>query len=192
MGIRPRFYILVGIDDAKVKDPRRVKVNRKHIEEILNFRELTRDEVWRDSEGYFDDYHEWELKVPGATLDLSDKLYNPERSNEYAVGNVVGYVVHKGEYDDDILRAMAATDEMYMESGWVRIPTLDPSEHPLYFRAGGYTDEDVANNMFVPSVFENMASISRIQWARAQHYLRLVGWDIPKTDLRYLLVWDWS
>lgn len=192
MGIRPQFYILVGIDDAKPKDPRRIKVDKKYVEDILNFRELTEEEAFRNDDGWDDYYQVKELKVTGMTMNMNDIVYNPRASSEYRVGNVVGLIIDHSEYDSDIMRAFAAIDDKYIDRGWQRIPTIDPKEHPLAYRHYGYTEEDVANNMFVPSVFENMPGISRVQWARAQHYLKLVGWDIPKSDLRYLLVWDWS
>lgn len=191
MGIRPSFYILVGIDDAKKDDSRRVAVDEEYLEDILYFRELTRDECWREDD-LWDDYHEWELKIPGATLDLRNKLYNPTLSSEFHAGNIIGYVVHRGDYDDDILRAFATLDDKYLSTGWERIPELDPAERPWLVRRGGYSDHDIACHRFVDTVFESMVSVSRIQWKRAMHYLKLVGWDIPETDLRYLLIWDWS
>jgi hypothetical protein len=90
------------------------------------------------------------------------------------------------------VRALAAIDEKYLTPGYERIPTLDPEKHSLRYRRYGYTQEDIDRNMFVPGVFESMPQMSRMYWEQAKHYLRIVGWDIPEKDLRYILVWNWS
>lgn len=190
MGIRPTFYILVGIDDvAENEDGRYKGVDPEWLEEILNYRELTEEECWRSEDGFFDDYHQAKLGVPGETLQLYDKVYNPTNTSEYHLGNVIGYVVNKGPHDDDIIRALCTIDEKYMQSGYERIPTLDPKDHQLMYRHYGYNEHDVKCNRFVNSVFENYPA--RDDWQRAMHYLKLIGWEVPEEELRYLLVWDW-
>ena len=191
MGIRPQFYVLIGIDDATPVDPRRVNLDPEYLEEILYFRELTPDECWKE-DNFFNDHHQGELGIPGCTNQLSDKIYNPTLTSEFALGNIIGYVVHQGPHDDNILRAMAAIDEKYLEDGWQRIPLLNPEEHQLRYRHAGYTPRDIECNRFVAGVFESVATISRMNWSRAQHYLKIVGWNIAETDLRYLLVWNWA
>lgn len=198
MGIRPKFHILVGIDDAKRPDPRYKRPDADWLEEILWTRELTESEMWagkggKDEDGvYWSDWQDAERGIPGRSRLLSDMLYNPTFTNEYVNPTVVGLVLHEGPADDDILRALATIDPKFEVTGYARIPTLTRAEHSMQAQHYGVTDEDIANNMFVPSVFENMPAISRIQWTRAQFYLSLVGWTIPRNDLRYLLTWTWS
>lgn len=191
MGIRPQFHILVGVDDARPDDERYIGVDAAYLEDVLNFRELKPGEYYTDGD-IWDDQRDTSNKVPGQSPWLRDRLYNPELSDEYTFGNIIGMVVHEGPYDDDILRAFAAIDEKYLERGWERIPTMNPGEHHLRYAHYGYNKRDVECNRFVPGVFESWPGVSRIYWARARHYLKLVGWDIPEEDLRYLLVWDWS
>lgn len=192
MGIRPTFYVLVGIDDVLPDDPRRIEVDPAYVEELLNYRDLKPEECWRE-DSWFDDYIDAvERKMPGTSNNLADKLYNAEGGSEWYLGNVVGYIVHRGPHDDSIIRALATIDEKYLSTGYERIPMLDPDEHQMMYRHYKYTEEDVRCNRFVSSVFESMPSISRMNWKRAQHYLRLIGWDVPEEDLRYLLVWNWS
>lgn len=187
MGVRPTFYVLVGIDDAHAGDERCTPVDRDFIEEIMYYRELREDELWTDGD-LFSDLRDAERKMPGFTRYLADKLFVTSEG----LPNIAGYVVYKGPHDDDIVRALAAIDEKYLEPGWARIPTLDKDEHRMMYRHYKYTDEDIACNRFVPGVFECMPAISRMNWQRAAHYLGLVGWNIPEDQLRYLLVWDWS
>jgi hypothetical protein len=59
-------------------------------------------------------------------------------------------------------------------------------------RAYRITDEDIICNRAVPSVFENMVELSRIEWKRAIFYLAQAGWHVTERDLHYILVWDWS
>ena len=191
MGIRPTFYILVGIDDAKPNDPRRFDIDSEYLEDILNFRTLKPDEFWRDNEdNFFNDYQQAEQGY--FSKYLSDLLYNAELIQDWYLGNVIGYIVKKGPHDDSIIRALATIDEKYLSTGYERIPQLEKDKHGMQYRHYRYTDEDIRCNRFVSGVFESMPSISRKNWKRAQHYLRLAGWNIPEEDLRYLLVWNWS
>jgi len=189
MGIRPSFYILVGIDDAIQNDPRLKPLSRKKLNEIIYERQLTKAECFSSSNGIINDYHEWELKIPGASISLAEKIYNPFLSDEYFVPNVTGYIIERS-HDDHFLRALATLDDRYFKRGYSLIPLLDASEH--YYLSEKYTQDDIDNNMLVASFFENMPSISRIQWGRAQHYLGLIGWTLSKRELRYMLVWDWQ
>ena len=91
-----------------------------------------------------------------------------------------------------IPRALSTFHSEFEEAGHWRIPTLDKDKHSMRYRHYGYTDEDIANNMFVSGVFESMPAMSRMHWDRAQHYLKLIGWTITKPELRYFLVWDWG
>ena len=198
MGIRPSFYIVVGIDDAKPDDPRHVRqLSDEEFQEIVYERDLTEAECYKSKDGWWDDYHQGQLykqanvRLPEQMMNLGDKLYNPGLSDEYSVGNVIGYLIFR-THDDPIFRAFAAIDpDTYLSTKRsIRIPLLDEVKHPI--RAREYTLEDIRCNRFVPGVFESMASLSRVRWKQAQHYLRLVGWEIPEEDLRYLLVWDWG
>ncbi len=55
MGIRPKLYVIVGIDDAIKDDPRYTPVDEDFLEDILNFRELEPEEYWKSEDGFFDD-----------------------------------------------------------------------------------------------------------------------------------------
>jgi hypothetical protein len=194
MGIRPKFYIVVGIDDAKEDDPRYERPDEEWLEEIINFRELTEEECWRDTDddGLFDDYRFAKRGDYGYSLQLYDILYNLHESSEYVVENIRGLITYKGRHDDHIIRALATLDEKFLQSGYEHIPLIDPEEHQLLYRHARYTEEDVKANRFVQSYFENMPPISRMHWKRAIHYLKLVGWTVKEEELRYMLVWDWS
>ena len=185
MGIRPQIQIVVGIDDAKPDDSRRKPPDSEWLGDVLNFRKLTKEQCWISRDGIFDDYRDTDRE-------LYRILYNPHFTDEYAVKNVQGLMVHEGPYDDNIVRALAAIDKKYLEAGYERIPTLDPKNHIMSFRRLEYTEEDVKANRFVQSYFENMPQISRMHWERARHYLKMVGLTVKDTELRYLLVWDWG
>lgn len=189
MGIRPSFKIVIGVDDAIENDPRRVlKVESEVIQEL--------PPTWytaQDENDTHDIDPDWRKAMYGQEWEYLDSvLYNVLQHGEYCTENVVGLIIHEGRDYEMIFRALAAIDEKYMDNGCTRIPTQDPNDHRLSFKVGGYKDEDVACNRFVPSVFENMSSMSRMWWKRARFYLLQAGWDIPENQLRYLLVWDWS
>lgn len=191
MGIRPKFYILVGVDDVVPNDPRLTPMARDEYSVLMWEREMTKEEMFCDEDVY-SDWERAEMKWPGYSKCLGDYLYNASGEDDYAISRVVGLVIHKGLHDDQIVRALACIDQKYLESGVERIPTLDPDKHQMIYRHYGYTEDDVKNNMFVQSYFENMPSIARENWSRAQHYLGMVGWKFRKNELRYLLVWEWS
>jgi hypothetical protein len=184
------MYIVVGFDDAKKDDSRYTPPNAEWLEEILYLRELTREECWRDDD-LFNDYRQAKNNEPGYSLCLSDMLYNPTNSNEFVDEGVIGLLLRR-THDDQFMRALSTFHSEFEEAGHWRIPTLDKDKHSMRYRHYGYTDEDIANNMFVSGVFESMPAMSRMHWDRAQHYLNLIGWTITKPELRYLLVWDWG
>jgi hypothetical protein len=192
MGIRPQFRIVVGIDDVIENDPRWVhKVDDVVIQEdppvyYPGSADVANDDWSDEAEEIRKDMYGCEFSV------LDEVLYNVLRPIEYRCKNVVGLVIHDGDYDSQIYRALAAIDEKFESAGVMRIPNEDPKAHRLAYRQYGYTDEDVRCNRYVYSVFENSPGISRMYWRRARFYLLQAGWDIPETELRYLLVWDWS
>lgn len=191
MGIRPSFTIIVGIDTAKSDDVRHKEIDPEWLEEILYYRELTGDELWTNED--FSDAHYADLKIPGYTRRLCQKIYNPELSDEYYPGNVIGYIIHKGPYDDGIIRALATFDPSFEQTGYKRIPvTYDIDKTSYRWRYYEYNDQDILCNRVVPEIFESMPKISRMEWQRAIHYLKLIGWEIPEEELRYILVWTWS
>ena len=184
MGIRPSIYILVGIDDAVENDSRRIPHDKELLDKLMNYSPMTEEEMYRDDDSLVNDYMEWKHKIPGVSRWLYDRVF--------VFDNVVGYVISRSEYDSQVLRALATFDSKYISTGVDRIPTLDVERHKGRYVYSGYTYEDVKCNRFVDGVFESSPSMSRIQWKRAQHYLKYLGWNIPETDLRYLLAWDWS
>jgi hypothetical protein len=186
MSVRPSTYILVGIDNATKEDPRNQKLPKKTLDYLLYDHLLTEEECWHDDS--FSDYHYACIKVPGFSLSLDDRIFNP-RLWEYPK-DVIGYITKYISHDDNMIRALATVDTRFEESGYFRIPTLDPVKHQGVYLHYGYTQEDVAHNLFVPSIFQSYPA--RDDWLRAQHYLGMVGWEIPLTDLRYLFVWSWS
>lgn len=192
MGIRPAFKFLVGVDDVVANDPRRSLVPSVVIEELQPIWYV--DDENMDLTDLLTDLYPENRKITyGQDWNvLDDILYNVKQPGEYVCGNIVGLVYEKSCYDDSIIRALATVDEKYMVAGFMRIPTLDPSQHQIHFKRNRYTDDDVACNRFVPSVFENSPEISRMLWSRAEFYLKQAGWNIKQAEMRYLLVWDWS
>jgi hypothetical protein len=189
MGIRPQFHVIVGIDNAKEDDPRYNPPDEGELEEMLYHRKLTEEECYKKVE--VDDFFIWN-DYRDTDRDLYNMLYNPTFTDEFMNEGVIGYIVVKGKYDDMIIRALASIDDKYMTTGYTRLPLLDPVDNRLRYSRYGYTDEDIAANRFVSGVFENIPQVSRINWERAKHYMKLVGWTVEDNDLRYILVWTWS
>lgn len=179
MGIRPQMFLIVGIDDATSNDPRRDKSFDNPDYEV------------KEPILFEDDIDSYWYKT-NKIYDISDILYNGYNDDEYVVGNVVGMILHKTEYDSDFIRAWATVNEEFRHKGYKVIPTLNPEEHPMLYKHYDYNEDDVKCNRFVDSIFENMPSISRKEWKRARHYLAQAGWNIPEEDLKYIIVWDWS
>jgi hypothetical protein len=181
MGIRPGVSILVGVDNIKKRDPR-------HIKHLSLDTVYALDTVYWKSEN--EDYDD-AIQEPYQGRHITDLIYNPCNTDEYHIPEVTGlFLSHV--YDEDIFRAFAVIYKRLQRKGVLRIPTYKKEDHQLLFKSYRYDDRDVECNRFVDGMFENIPSLARDNWARTRHYLLQLGWDIPETDLRYLLVWDWS
>jgi len=187
MGIRPRMSLIVGT----------YSVNSKHKKSTSKL-DIWEDEIpdsllWEDN----DDFHKlYDLNMrkwgtPEFQFScLGDIIYNPSGDDEYENKGVIGLIITKGEYDSTIFRAMAAIDSRYMVGGYSIVP--DENISSWMFKRIGYTDDDKRCHRIVNTVLESMPQLSRIDWKRAVHYLKLCGWDINEDELHYILVWDWS
>jgi hypothetical protein len=134
-----------------------------------------------------------QIGVPGFDfVTIRDILYNETGNNECACKDVVGMKLKDRHdiYDDDVMRALAAIDPIWLHAGYVILPNEEKSDWEKY--AYRLTDEDIACNRAVDSVFESMVELSRLEWKRAIFYLAQAGWIVTERDLHYILVWDWS
>lgn len=186
MGIRPQFYIMVGITNANPKD-RKLVATYDDLDDESKLVYYQSD--WDDDKRYHDQ------EIPGYEFStLGEIIYNPFADPEYTIGNVVGMLLsHKTKahnYDDDVLRALATVDEKFMHKGYLTIPGIRKDERRML--RDKITYEDIECNRVVPGVFESMIQISRLHWKRAVFYLAQVGWIVSEKDLYYILAWDWS
>jgi len=185
MGIRPSMYLIIGIADAIEKDPRFSYPNDVDI-----YSDLPVELLWHDGdEPYDEQMREWgtpEFQFRA----LDDVLYNWSGWGEFSCRGVVGLKLDR-QYDTDIYRALAAIDEKYMQDGYQLIPE-DDSMSEWALERYGFNEEDRKCHRIVPTVLESMPSLSRLNWKRTVHYMRLAGWNVGEEDLRYILVWHWS
>lgn len=186
MGIRPRFQVILGIDDVIGNDVRWVNRDieyEKEIEFLIDKELLCNDK--RKGEWLRNGF---DVKGPKYIYEI---LYNERLYGEYVVDNIVGFIHYDGKYDSQILRAFAAIDEKYLNSGYMILPS-NKNISEWRRRIDHITDEDIKSNRVISSVYENMSSMLRLDWARAQFYLKQAGWEIPQEQLKLMLVWTWS
>lgn len=194
MRVNPSFKIVIGIGNAIENDPRRFDSSdemRTHIQEdtfAKFFRDGKDDNGWDVSDAFRMSMKElpWDEDT---TLDAI--LYNVLQNGEYVCDSVVGMVREDCKYDSSVLRCLAAIDDKYMEDGFTEIPVENPEEHRFRMKIENVTEQDILCHRFVPSVIDNVQML-RLDWQRAEFYLKQAGWNIPQEDLRLLLVWDWG
>lgn len=193
MGIRINFYTVVGLFNLKPGDKRfkprlDIHPDEDYLEEVFgpmrNGPEDWLDQWLMMGAEYIhdDDFSRF--------YTLSDVLYNWNGKKEYWHESVVGYIVSKGQNGSNIFYALASIEKKYQDSGFKRIPVLDPETNQMRIKYYGFTSEDIACGRFIQ--YESSPGVLRSYWAIAELCLKRVGWQINQKYLRMGLVWDWS
>lgn len=194
MGIRPSFKIVIGIGNAIENDPRRFDSSdemRTHIEEDP-FTKFSRDGKADNGWDMSDDFRMEMKELPwDEDTTLDGILYNVLQNGEYVCDSVVGLIREDCKYDSNVLRCFAAIDEKFMTNGFLEIQVENPAEHRLRMKLEYVSEYDILCHRFVPSVIDNVQML-RLDWQRAEFYLKQAGWNIKQEELRLLLVWDWG
>lgn len=173
MSIRPRFSLIVGFDARGIKRGKSID-----LEESIP--------------AYLSDPDDFPISVEEANQKyLYEILYNPKNTSEYHNKNIVGFILEKGEYDSNFIRALAAIyPEKYGGTNYWVIPHRKSKD--IDSLVYGYSQEDIDCNRYVAPVFMWFPVLSRLHWKKALFYLSQAGWHVTEKDLHYILVLDWS
>src|SRR3990172_701171 len=119
MGVRPHLYMVVGINDAKLGDPRYDGSRWADVD----FESKMVENVKLDHAPIYEYLYTGDRKTYG-DMYLTNCVYNHEASSEYHAPGVVGYILDELDYASDIVYELVQVingddEEKYRVSGHI-------------------------------------------------------------------------
>lgn len=175
MGIRPSFYLVIGLDNVKDND-KRLRLDNTHLfEQEIDYFAKVNDKLWFERQG-----------EPFATYDSILYNMNGSQTDKSLNNNITGLIIEE-HFDSWILRSLLNKSFGYNNKGFFRFKLVE-KKHIL--RYDEYDMDDVLCHRHIKHrpITTHML---KTHWERAEYYMNKVGWAVTQRNLRLLCVWDW-